>query len=116
LSRGRGDRQDRRDHQDYPTKHAHRNLVQTSAIERRRLRRGSRPTASHLIPLKSRQATCRHPFFPTHQNVGGVSRSDIPHTPPRSQPAAPWPPHNGRKPRLVPITLPAKPFDWHDDE
>jgi hypothetical protein len=54
LSRGRGDRQDRRDHQDYPKKHAHRNLVQTSTIERRRLRRGSRPTASHLIPLKSR--------------------------------------------------------------
>ena len=33
MSRGRGDRQDRRDQQDYPTKHAHRNLVQTSAIE-----------------------------------------------------------------------------------
>jgi hypothetical protein len=58
LSRGRGNRQDRRDHQDYPTKHAHRNLVQTCTIERRRLRRGSRPTASHLIPPKSR---CRQP-------------------------------------------------------
>jgi len=36
---------------------------------------------------------------------------------PRSRPAAPWwPLHNGRKPRLLPIALPTKPFDWRDDE
>jgi hypothetical protein len=33
LSPGWGDRQDRRDRQDYPTKHAHRNLVHPGAIE-----------------------------------------------------------------------------------
>ena len=33
MSPGWGDRQDRRDRQDYPTKHAHRNLVHPGAIE-----------------------------------------------------------------------------------
>ena len=37
----------------------------------------------------------------------------IPHTVPRQH--APWPPAHGRRPRLLPITLPGKPFDWRKD-
>ena len=39
LSSGRGHRQDRRDHQDYPTKHAHRNPFKPAPLNRTPLAR-----------------------------------------------------------------------------
>jgi len=32
-----------------------------------------------------------------------------------SQSAPSWPPSHGRKPRLIRITLPSRPFDWRKD-
>jgi len=66
-----------------------------------------------LAPRCSWKAFRRGVLAPPRQS----DRLQTSRTIPRSRPAAPWwPLHNGRKPRLLPIALPTKPFDWRDDE
>ncbi|WP_284273486.1 hypothetical protein [Bradyrhizobium iriomotense] len=50
MGRGRGDSQDRRECQDYPAKHAHRNLVPAGAIEQDT----ADPRKVHLAALKKK--------------------------------------------------------------